>query len=323
MARLDFLKDETVELKKIWWSIPLSTPIKWFVRGAPMFVGSYSYHPNNCWCISLLVLYHLNNCWFYIIPIIVGSYSYHPLCCWLRTTRRGALIRPKLAFPILAHTLHCGPMTRPWRKQPNNASLSGYNQQKGDWNQKDWDFSNKNGVCPFSMAIFWGTWWSIIGLGTQFGQSLLVIMSPYQNRLTTGMCVLHVHGGIISYIVKNKNRFVLYGFLRDIHIWRFPKMGLPQNHGFQYKSCLIWDDLGYPYFRTPPHIKIHLGKLPILRDGHQPIKRDLYGFVLSVKAFDHITQISQVTPNKLVCDAIELAISLADALLSLCINQLS
>ena len=182
-------------------------------------------------------------------------------------------------------------------------------------------------ACPFSMAIFWGTWWSIIGLGTsgtQFGQTLRVIMSPYQNRLTTGMCVLHVHGGIVSYIVKNKIRFVLYGLLlvRDIHIWRFPKMGLPQNHGFQYKSCLIWDDLRYPYFRTLPHIKIHLGKLPILRDRHQPIKRDLYGFVLSVEAFDHITQISQVTPNKLVCDAIELAISLADALLRLCINQL-
>ena len=45
-----------------------------------------------------------------------------------------------------------------------------------------------------------------------------------------------------------------------VHIWVFPKIGVPQN-GF--------DDLGYPYFRTHPYVLDHLYHVDLVEPRHQ------------------------------------------------------
>jgi hypothetical protein len=47
-------------------------------------------------------------------------------------------------------------------------------------------------------------------------------------------------------------KFLVIFLFGDKAIWGFPKIGVPQDHGFKYKNELILDDLGYPYFRKPP-----------------------------------------------------------------------
>ena len=46
------------------------------------------------------------------------------------------------------------------------------------------------------------------------------------------------HGGLGMSLV-----YIIYIY---IYIWRFPTMGDPQNHGFQYFNGLVLDDLGHP-----------------------------------------------------------------------------
>ena len=80
-----------------------------------------------------------------------------------------------------------------------------------------------------------------------------------------------------------------------LNTWRFHKMEVPQNHGFQYSSSLILDDWGYPYFRKPPHLNTSwettelmesppgLWKLPSLRPSKRPVSCFVYIYL-----FDHI-----------------------------------
>ena len=51
--------------------------------------------------------------------------------------------------------------------------------------------------------------------------------------------------------------------------WRFSKMGVPENHGFQYKNGQILDDLGYS---KPSDVKAfrHSAKLSVEPAAYQP-----------------------------------------------------
>ena len=57
-----------------------------------------------------------------------------------------------------------------------------------------------------------------------------------------------------------------------ITIWMFPKIGVPQNGWFIWKTLLKWMIWGYHHFRKPPYIYIYIYISPVFFPGGRFLK---------------------------------------------------